>query len=110
MKPDFGVGTFRPQRHFALTKNGHFTGVLRGRRGRTIAEQDKAGSLGPAGSHRTATPTGNYGYVEGIPGIHRERSGSKPGVSRLFPADFQAFIGRDSGIGTDYGHGQMAGS
>ena len=52
---------------FALTKNGHFTGVLRGCRGRTIAEQDKAGSLGPDGPHRPATPTGEYGYVKGIP-------------------------------------------
>ena len=48
---------------FTLTKNRYFTGVLRGRRGRTKAEQDKAGSLGPASPHRTTTPTGRIGYV-----------------------------------------------
>ena len=63
MKPVFGRGLSVPRGIFALTKNRGFTGGLRGRRGRTKAEQDKAGSLGPASPHRPATPTGEIGYV-----------------------------------------------
>ena len=74
MKPVFGRGLSVLRGIFALKKNRHFTGVLRGCRGRTKAEQDKAGSLGPASPHRTATPTGEIGYVKGIP----ERYGHGP--------------------------------
>ena len=80
---------------FSGLKNRHFTGVLRGVLRRTISEQDKAGSLGPADPPRTATPTGDYGYVEGVPGIQRERSGSKPeshGFFRLIFRQIQAKI------------------
>ena len=76
---------------FALTKNRHFTGVLRGCRGRTKAEQDKAGSLGPAAQHRPATPVGEIGYVKGIPGRYELRPGSETRVSRLFQAVFNQF-------------------
>ena len=59
---------------FSPLRNRGFTRGLRGRRGRTKREQDKAGSLGPARPHRTATPTGEIGYVKGIP----ERYGHGP--------------------------------
>ena len=95
---------------FPPLKNHGFTRGLRGRRGRTKVEQDKAGSLDPASPHRPATPTGDYGYVKRVPGIQRERSGQKPGVSRLFPADFQANQAEDSGISSVCGHRQMPGS
>ena len=95
---------------FALTKNRGFTGVLRGCRGRTKAEQDKAGSLGPASPHRPATPVGDYGYVKGIPLRLDLRSEPKSGVSRVFPADFQANQAEDSGISSVCGHRQMPGS
>ena len=110
MKPVFGRGLSVLRGIFALTKNRHFTGVLRGCWVRTKAEQDKAGSLGPASPHRPATPVGDYGYVKGIPLRFDLRSEPKSGVSRLFQADFQAKRTGDSGSGSVCGHGQMPGS
>ena len=63
MKPVFGRGLSVLWGIFALKKNRYFTGVLKGCRSRTKAEQDKAGSLGPASPHRPATPVGRNGYV-----------------------------------------------
>ena len=48
--------------------------------------------------------------LKGFRGRLGLRSELKTGVSRVFPADLQAFIGRDSGMGADCGHGQMPGS
>ena len=110
MKPVFGRGLSVLRGIFALKKNRHFTGVLRGCWGRTKAEQDKAGSLGPASPHRTATPTGRNGYVKGIPLRLGLRSEPKSGVSWLFPADFQANQAEDSDISSVCGHRQMPGS
>ena len=56
---------------FSPLRNRGFTRGLRGCRGRTKAEQDKAGSLGPDGSHCPATPVGDYGYVEEVSGKAR---------------------------------------
>ncbi len=90
MKPVFGRGLSVLWGIFALKKNRYFTGVLRGCRGQTKAEQDKAGSLGPASLHRPATPVGDYGYVKGIPGQARF-------AVRVEIRSLTAFSGRFSG-------------